>query len=169
MFELQMAGWLSYKGIPTEICHNPDVLCTVADRRLFIQCKRPFSRRPIAANIKRACKQLSVDLDAACDTRNRGVVAISIARAINPGTGFMQVRTEASLTPALSSLIRPFSDYFVARYIKGPRIVGAVFHAVTAALVEDVNEYRTGQLLAMYPSAEASEADRAMLRNVFLR
>jgi hypothetical protein len=169
VFELYLAGWLSHKGVPTEICHNPDISCTVADRHLFIQCKRPFSRRAIERNIKRACKQLSADLDAARDTRNRGVVAISVARAINPGTAFLQVRTETDLIPALSVQVRPFTDYYVSRFIKGPRIVGAVFHAITPALVEDVNEYRTAQLLAMYPSSAASEADRIMLRNIFLR
>jgi hypothetical protein len=168
-FELHLAGWLSHKGIPTRICHNPDVLCEMADRRLFIQCKRPFSRRKIEDNIKRACKQLSIDLNSAGDTRNRGVVAISMTKAINPGTMFLQVRTEANLTPALSSQMRALATYYVSRFIKGRRIIGIVFHVITAALVEDISEYRTAQLLALCPSAEASEADRVLLRHVFLR
>lgn len=56
VFELALAGWLSHKGIPTRICHNPDISCEMPDRTLFIQCKRPFSRRSIEMNIKRACK-----------------------------------------------------------------------------------------------------------------
>lgn len=88
VFELHLAGWLSHKGIPTRICHNPDISCEMADRLLFIQCKRPFSRRKIEANIKRASKQLSIDLNSASDTRNRGIVAISMTRAINPGRCF---------------------------------------------------------------------------------
>ena len=168
-FELNLAGWLSHKGIPTRICHNPDVSCEIANRFLFIQCKRPFSRLKVEANIKRACKQLSIDLNSTSDKRNRGVVAISMTKAINPGTMFLQVRTEANLTPALSSLMQDLAEYYVSRCIKGPRIIGIVFHLTTAALVEDVNEYRTAQLLALCPSAEASEADRVLLRHVFLR
>jgi hypothetical protein len=169
VFELHLAGWLSHKGIPTRICHNPDVSCNIAERLLLIQCKRPFSRRKVEANIKRACKQLSVDLNSASDARNRGIVAISMTRAINPGTMFLQVRTEANLTPALLSQMQGLATHYVSRFIKGPRIIGIVFHVSTAAFVEDINEYRTGQLLAMCPSREASEADRALLRHVFLR
>ena len=169
VFELHLAGWLSHKGIPTRICHNPGVSCEMADRLFFIQCKRPFSRRKVEANIKRACKQLSIDLNSASDARNRGVVAISMTKAINPRTMFLQVRTEADLTPALSSQMRDLAAYYVSRFIKGPRIIGIVFHVITAALVEDINEYRTAQLLALCPSAEASEADRVLLRHVFLR
>ncbi len=141
----------------------------MADRRLFIQCKRPFSRRKIDTNIQRACKQLSIDMNSANDTRNRGVVAISMTRAINPETMFLQVRTEANLTPALSSQMQELAAHYVSRFIRGPRIIGIVFHVTTAAFMDDMNEYRTAQLLAMCPSAEASEADRVLLRHAFLR
>ena len=169
VFELHMAGWLSHKGIPTRICHNPDIACSMANRVLFIQCKRPFSRQKIEANIKRACKQLSADLDVANDVRNRGVVAISMTRAINPGTMFLQVRTEAELTPALFSQMHDLATHYVSKVIKGLRIIGIVFDITTAALVVDKNEYRTAQALALCPSVEASEADRALLRHAFLR
>ena len=169
VFELHVAGWLSYKGIPTEMCHNPDILCSLADRKLFIQCKRPFSRKNAAANIRRACKQLSLDLNKANDPRNRGVVAISLSHAINPRNMYMSVRTEEHLTPAISSLIRALADHYLLPLIRGPRIVGLVCHVITAAKIEDLNEYRTGQVMALYPSQEASPADRAMLRSVFMR
>jgi hypothetical protein len=169
LFELTMAGWLSHKGIPTRICHNPDISCVMADRLLFIQCKRPFSRQKIETNIKRACKQLSVDLDTANDLRSRGVVAVSMTRAINPGTMFLQVRTEADLTPALSRQMQALATHYVSKLIKGPRIIGIVFHVATAALVVDINEYRTAQLLALCLSTGAAEADRVLLRHAFLR
>jgi hypothetical protein len=169
VFELSMAGWLSHKGIPTAVSHNPDVSCELADRLLFIQCKRPFSRRKVETNIKRACKQLSADLNFGRDARNRGVVAISMTKAVNPGTRFLQVHTEADLTPALAVQMRDLAAHYVSRFISGPRIVGIVFHVSTAAFVEDINEYRTAQLLALCPSTEASRADRSMLRHVFLR
>jgi hypothetical protein len=81
---------------------------------------------------------------------------------------FLQVRTEANLTPALFSQMQDLAAHYVSRFIRGPRIIGIVFHVTTAAFVEDLNEYRTAQPLAMCPSAEASEADRVLLRHAFL-
>jgi hypothetical protein len=167
IFELNLAGWLTYKGIPTRMDHNPDISCEIADRLVFIQCKRPFSRRKVEANIRRACKQLSIDLNCAGDTRNRGIVAISMTRAINPGTVLLQVRSEADVTPALSSQMQELAAYYSRRMLKGQRIIGIVFHAMTPVFVKEGNEYRTTQLAALYPSASASRADQLLLRHVF--
>jgi hypothetical protein len=166
VFELYLAGWLSHNGIPTEVCHNPDISCTVADRRVFIQCKRPFSRKKVAHNIKLACKQLSTDLDKGGDGRNRGVAAISLTHALNPGNMYMEVRKESDLKAAITGEIRSLADHLLY-LIRGPRIVGLVVSVTTPALVRDINEFRTGQVMALYPSNEASDADRAMLRQVF--
>lgn len=169
VFELHIGSWLSYKGVPTEMCHNPDILCTLADRQLFIQCKRPFGRKNAAANVRRACKQLSLDLDKSAQTRNRGVVAISLSHAINPANMYMSVRTQEQLTPAVSSQIRSLADHHLLPLIRGPRIVGLVCHVITAAKIENLNEYRTGQVMTLYPSRESSPADRAMMRRIFIR
>jgi hypothetical protein len=169
VFELRLAGWFCHRGIPTELGHNPDIACTIGNRRLLIQCKRPFSRSSIEANLKRACKQLSVDLNLACHPSTRGVAAISMSRALNPGVRFLSVRTEADLTPALAIQIKDLAVHYVRRFIAGPRIIGVVFDVITAAFVEDIQEYRTAQLLAFCASGDALVADRVMLRYAFLR
>ena len=169
VFELHLAGYLNKNGIPAELCHNPDIACVVGSRTLFVQCKRPFSRRKINYNMKLACKQLSRDLDLASGPQARGVVAISLSRAVNPGNMFMEVNTEADLTAAMAAEIKPLAEASVEALIRGPRIVGAVFHVSTAAYVKDINEYRTSQLLAVYPGDAASVSDRSMLRSAFLR
>ena len=168
--ELYLHGWLTHKGIPTEIeiSDNPDISCAVADRRLFIQCKRPFSRRSVEKNIKLACKQLSRDLDRGCDSRNRGVVSVSLTHAINRGQMHMEVQKENDLNAAITKEIRRVAD-FLLHLIKGPRIIGPVFNLTTPAFVKDINEFRTGWVMALYPSNEATDADRAMLRHVFTR
>lgn len=169
LFELTVSGWLTYKGIPTKISHNPDVSCTVSDRRIFIQCKRPFSRRSTIANVKRACKQLSVDLNNASDPRSRGVVAISLSHAVNPHNAHMRVRTEEQMNPAIAKEIRSIADHLLLPLIKGRRIVGLACYVTTPVFIEDINQYRMGQVTALYPSRDASEADRRMLQRAFLR
>ena len=169
MFELYLAGALSNKGVPTEIRHNPDILCVVADRQIFIQCKRPFFRKNTAKNLKLACKQLGRDLSTCGDPRNRGVVALSLSHALNPGEMCPQVRTEADMHRAITSQIRMLVDRILLPLIRGPRIVGLVCQMTTPTFIQDINEYRMGQVMAMYPSTAASDADRRMLRRVFLR
>ena len=168
VFELSLASWLCHKGIPAYMGHNPDISCEVSDRRVFIQCKRPFSRQKVTDNVKRACKQLSRDLDFAGDPRNRGVVAISLNHAVNPGVAFMEVRNEADLVPAMASQIGPVAEHTVAAMVRGPRIVGAVFSFIAAAYIQALNEYRTGRLLTLHISENASGADKTLLRRVFL-
>jgi len=50
-FELNVAGRLRTRGFDVSLPHNPDVVCTVGDVRVFLQCKRPFSDRNIRRNI----------------------------------------------------------------------------------------------------------------------
>jgi hypothetical protein len=167
MFELHLAGYLNHKGIAADICDNPDILCAVCGRHVFLQCKRPFSRKNIRSNIKGALKQLSCDLDRAGDARNRGVVAVSLTHAINPGEMYLEVRTERDINPAIAGEIRSVGDD-MRHLITGPRIIGLAFSATSPVLVRDINEFRTGHVMAYYPSHNASAADRALLRHVFL-
>jgi hypothetical protein len=168
MFELHLAGYLNHNGIAADICDNPDILCAVGDRHVFLQCKRPFSRRTIRSNIKDALRQLSRDLDHSMDARNRGVVAISLTHAINPGEMYMEVRTERDINSAITGEIRSLGDH-MRHLIRGPRIIGLAFIATTPVLVRDIHEFRTGQVMGYYPSSDSSLADKVLLRQVFLR
>src|SRR5579872_2185129 len=123
LFELHLAGWLMYNSVPTRLCHNPDIRCTMPDRDVFIQCKRPFSLRGVRTAVTHACKQLSRDLDAAGNPAHRGVVGISLTRALNPTNAHVHVQREEDLTPALMSQVRRIAEHNVTRYITGPRII----------------------------------------------
>jgi hypothetical protein len=166
MFELHLSGHLNHKGIAADICDNPDISCAIAGRRVFIQCKRPFSRKSTKSNIRDALGQLSKDLDEARDVRNRGVVAISLSHAVNPGEMHMQVKTERDINRAIATVITPVGNSMY-HLLKGPRIVGISFNVTVPVFVSDINEFRTRQVNAFYASSEASEADRVLLRNLF--
>jgi hypothetical protein len=166
MFELFLCGYLNHKGIAADICDNPDISCAIGGRRVFIQCKRPFSRKSTRSNIRDALGQLSKDLDAARDTRNRGVVAISLSHAVNPDEMHMQVKTQRDINRAIATVITPVGNSMY-HLLKGPRIVGISFSVTVPVFVSDINEFRTGQVIAFYASSDASDADRALLRNLF--
>jgi hypothetical protein len=166
MFELHLSGYLNHKGIAADIRDNPDISCAIGGRRVFIQCKRPFSRKSTSSNIRDALGQLSKDLDEARDVRNRGVVAISLSHAVNPGEMHMQVKTERDINRAITTVITPVGNSMY-HLLKGPRIVGISFNVTVPVFVSDINEFRTGQVNAFYASSEASGADRVLLRNLF--
>jgi hypothetical protein len=166
MFELHLSGYLNHKGIAADICDNPDISCAIGGRHVFIQCKRPFSRKSIMSNIRAALGQLSKDLNEAHDVRNRGVVAVSLSHAVNPSEMHMQVKTERDINSAIMSVITPIckSTYHL---LKGPRIVGISFGVTVPVFVSDIKEFRTGQVNAFYASSQASDSDRVLLRNLF--
>lgn len=166
MFELHLGGFLNHKGIAADICDNPDISCAIGGRRVFIQCKRPFSRKSIKSNIGVALGQLSRDLNEADDVRNRGVVAISLSHAVNPSEMHMQVKTERDIKGAMMSVITPIGNS-AYHLLKGPRIVGIRFSVSVPVFVSDIKEFRTGQMNAFYLSSQASNADRVLLRNLF--
>jgi len=82
---------------------------------------------------------------------------------------YMQVRTEADMNRAIASQIRALADRILLPLIKGSRIIGLVCQMTTPTFIQEINQYRMGQVLAMYPSTVASDADRRVLRRVFLR
>ena len=167
VFELNLAGWLKHKGVLTEVSHNPDISCYRADRRVFIQCKRPFGKKNIETNIKRAKKQLHSDLDMAGDERNRGVVAISLTRALNPANMLFAVRTEKDLAASLHSQMHTLATKYTTSLISGPRIVGIVFQMTAPAFVEELNQYRMVQVVASYRTNNTSRSDIVLLRSLF--
>ena len=94
MFELNLASRLHSKAVPVCFGINPDILCEIEQRRIYIQCKRPFLEQNIPRNISAAKRQLTRDLNNSSDKYARGVIAISVSRALNPGDKLFVVKEE---------------------------------------------------------------------------
>lgn len=85
IFELNLGTRLMVKNIPVKLGENPDILCSINGRDIFIECKRPFWEKNIPVNVSRANFQLTRGLNQA-GTSSRGIIAISISRLLNEPT-----------------------------------------------------------------------------------
>lgn len=136
LFHLQVGAKFHKHGAkvwyPERLEDNPDVLAIRDSRKILTECKRPDSQSTIESNIAEAARQLTDELNARDDPHARGVIAISIARVLNPShevldctgrSGFGVVETRVS---EIASSCKP---HF--RKILDTRIIGVLFHWAT--------------------------------------
>ncbi len=82
-------------------------------------------------------------------------------------------RDRASTTEVISDGlmkdIRTLVEPYPWNLIKDHRIIGSVFHIITPSVIEDLgNLLSSAQQLAVYPAPLRSEADRDILRALFM-
>jgi hypothetical protein len=88
MFELSVAAMAARHGLkPTLSTTNPDVSFEFENRLVKIECKRVLSVNGIMGRLKEGTKQLKKSVR--ITTSDIGIVAISLAKLVNPGDRFL--------------------------------------------------------------------------------
>lgn len=166
MFELNLAGRLSQRGVPVHLQTNPDILCEIDNCKIYIQCKRPFSERNIPRNVSDARRQLTRDLNGSEDTRARGVIAISVSRVQNPGNKLFTAKTEGDMPRLLGDYVQTLGEEYSKSWkrIVDTRIIGILFHLITPAVVEEINLLTVAQQIVTFPLSFANNSDRLLFR-----
>ena len=168
-FELNLASRLYRKGVPVYLGLNPDVLCTINQRSVYLQCKRPFYESNISTNIFRARRQLTRDLNSSRHVNPRGVIAISVSRVLNPGNKIAVAETEYDLNKQLGDYIQELAEgHFRTSWksIVDIRILGILFHAITVGIVKDTNLLVAAQQLVMCSPPAYPTSDKLLLRDL---
>lgn len=167
-FELNLAARLRGNGLHVSLPHNPDIVCELEQFSLFFQCKRPFNTKNLQTNILRAAKQLSRDLDSAeGKIEARGVVAISVSRAVNPGKSLYRGASPEVISDGLMAEIQELVGVLPWKLIKDPRIIATVFHLFTPAVVKEFdNLIGTAQQQVVFEKADISERELRMLKRM---
>lgn len=169
-FELSLASRLQSQGFEISLPHNPDIICKLQDSEVFIQCKRPFYTHNIRRNITRAAQQLTCDLDSASGRNVRGVIAVSISRVANSRSQLFRGASRKDISAGLTSEIQKLVEPYPWNSVKDHRIIGSVFHIITPGVIEDLgNLLSTIQQMVVYPAPSCSEADRDILRVMFMK
>ena len=147
VFELNLAARLKRNNINVIWWRsNPDILCSIDGRDIHIQCKRPFFEKNIPVNIARAKTQLTRDLNDA-GTNSRGVIAISISRALNSGGLLFVGDSEVNIKRALDNKVSELGKRYKSAWnqIVDTRIIGILFHIITPAFIEDIRLFTVMQ------------------------
>ena len=151
IFELNLATRLMVKNIPVKLNKNPDILCSINGRDIFIECKRPFWEKNIPVNISRATFQLTCGLNQA-GTSSRGIIAISISRLLNKGDKLFIGSDEADMLERLADHVQSLGNKYKRTWdnIVDTRIIGILFHVITPSFIEDIKLYTTMQNFVVF-------------------
>jgi hypothetical protein len=166
MFELNLACRLLAKNVPVQLPVNPDILCEVDKRKVFIQCKRPFHENKIPRNMSTARKQLQRDFKKYNDSRARGIIAISVSRAVNSGDNLFLAKNERAMGN-LAGEVRKLREHCRRQWqdIVDPRIIAILFHIITPAFVEDAELLVVAQQTCIQSLALPGSSDDTFARD----
>ena len=133
LFELNLASKLSRAGLDTSLEASSDICCIVKDRRVLIECKRPFSNKSIVKNVRVADKKLHHSL-ASAPAGSRGVIAVSFSRIVNPKDFILQYSDEDSAKHYLEDLIDEQVLKVPHKSPLGKKIIGLLFHVIVPSV-----------------------------------
>ncbi len=80
--------------------------------KMWIECKRVTTENKIEANVKKASSQLEGLLRKQLGSGHRGVVAIDVSKALNPGDQIYVSRNDAQLMQSVDGLMRSLIERF---------------------------------------------------------
>ena len=168
LFELTMASKLWRAGLEPEL-GEPDIRCWVDGRAVYVECKRPFSRRGARQAYTDATGQLAAALRDA-PVGARGIVALSITRFVNPGDRVFVHEREATGKAQLSAeMIR------AAQWLMRPTLwpeppkgtIGLLWHVITPGFDRSQHLLVTVQQLNVQPTSPPGSADEMLLQALF--
>jgi hypothetical protein len=168
LFELTMASKLWRAGLEPQL-GEPDIRCWVDGRAVYVECKRPFSRRGARQAYTDALGQLAAALRDA-PVGGRGIVALSITRFVNPGDRVFvhereaigQAQLSAEMTRAAQWLMRP------TLWPAPPEgTIGLLWHVITPGFDRSQNLLVAVQQLNVQPTRPPGSADERLLRALF--
>jgi len=161
LFELTLASMLWSAGVKPELGESPDLACVVTNKRLLIECKRPFGEAGVRKAVRDAKTTLNRQLRKEAPG-TRGVVAISLSKVINAGDKLFAFTGEASgrvglerATAEIAGRFRPIWGSLA----KSKDVVGLLFHVVTGAIDRDGDKYFSARQLDIYPLSKSGSAD----------
>jgi hypothetical protein len=129
---------------------------------ILIECKRPFSPSGVSRAVKQALDQLQEQI-ASRPAGAFGLIAVSVAKVLNPGDSFLSYYDERRASEGLSRTLLEISEREPTKQVllqaaKDGRIVGALFHVGTVALDQTAERFTLAIQLNVHAIALGQEA-----------
>jgi hypothetical protein len=160
MFELSLAAKLWHVGLPPHLGEHPDLWVEIGNKKLLIECKRPFDRRTVKDQIGVARKQLIRQL-AREPPGTRAVIALSLSKVINRGNDVLTYSTEAMGRLRLEYELSKRVEESKRRWqiLEGTKILGLLFHVIMPALDKTANRYVVAQQMELQTWGQGGTLD----------
>jgi hypothetical protein len=158
-FELRLAAGIRKAGASVHLGLAADLAFDHSGARVYIECKRPFGIPSIRPNVIEARRQLRTRLDADSHPLVVGLVAVSVSRAINPGSRLFVADDPAALRN-LASDIQSIHATNSSDYDRLPdlRILGILYHVFTPAYVRSIPLLTAASQALLFLSGAAIKA-----------
>lgn len=141
-FELHIAARFATAGFSINLTSDADLIVSIFDHEVFIECKRPQYNHQINSNIKGALRQLEHRYpSAASPSQARGIIAISISKVYNPNLFLLEASTLEALAGKLTTIDETFIDHFDPKW-RNPsdsRTIGVMVHLSIPAEIKSQN------------------------------
>lgn len=83
-FELSIGSRFSKAGYTVNLISISDIVVTIGNRKLYVECKRLKSYKQLEKRIKSANKQIKKRVHSEISSKARGMIALNITDIINP-------------------------------------------------------------------------------------
>jgi len=159
LFELNLASKLRKAGLDASPGMDADIECTIDGKHLLIECKRPFREQNVGRQIKKAARQLKSRLKT-LSSGSRGIVAVSLSKTMNPGDKFFVYSEESSAKDGLSRKLEAVAEHAEVYWSSlGRKIIGILFHVITASVDRKHDKYSLGEQFNAHPLAPEDSPD----------
>jgi hypothetical protein len=129
-FELITAARLLAAGYEIDITTEADIIARRNEKILYIECKRPQSPTGVNSNLKGALKQLERRYQESVDpSKVRGIVALSINKAVPPAAQILHAITNLSAGRTLAGAVENFQNEHSRRFrnVEDRKTIGLMF------------------------------------------
>jgi hypothetical protein len=163
MFELALAAEWKLRGLKIQL-GEPDFRLALGNTSFLVECKRPGKVESVVPNVRDAGKQLKSTLDKPDRATSFGVVAISAARVLNPGSQIFVEKSEkefqqlGDLLQGLMEETRPM--WRIEKF--HPRLSTVIFHVTTPGRFDDDKLLWSFTQLVFMPASTAGPAFHAL-------
>jgi hypothetical protein len=136
-FELHLGAAFRRAGASIALGQRADLRLDHGGAHVYVECKRPFSEHGIRQNITRARTQLKQRFSSDPHPVTLGLVAISVSKALNPGSNMFLVDDAQSLR-SLTNEVQRIHKLYGSDYdrLVDLRLIGILYHVFTPALVK---------------------------------
>jgi len=162
-FELIVASRLAQVGLELTPLPPADVAVALGKHRLVFECKRPQLLTSVEDNFAEAFSQLRAHLIRRTVPRLRGIAAVDITKAVNPGFNTLRTETEEELAQKLSDGCVQYARGQMPLWVRiaTPKIIGVLlrFSAIAEIVRTSIPVYaQQYTLVGLAPPGTADHA-----------
>ncbi len=167
-FELSLAAEMASAGFKIVITEDYDIGFEVDGKQIIIECKRPQVDHQVNGNIKGALRQLNSRYT---DKKQRGLIALSIDRIINPDFKSLNVDFPEQLGERLSDIADSFIESNMRKwqYPQDTRTIGAIIQYGGPSIIKSEKLLTVFSNIIISNVINRPEEDRQLLKMLLER